>query len=221
MSSLKLTTHTKQSTYKVLTVADIYCASRSLYGLAKDKQAPQFFAKTLENGVPIFAVGLTSLSVCLGFLNATKSSATVFGYFVSLVTVFAVLNWTAILISHISFRRALKAQGISLSDLPYTGFLQPYGTYYALFVSILVVIFNGTCSFIFVRFLVLKKRDPGYDAFIPHFKASTFILKYLGIIIFVLNVVWWKIMKGTEKIQSSRVDLSTGRREFERHEDTA
>jgi amino acid transporter len=76
-------------------------------------------------------------------MNASKSSSTVFGYLVSLVTVFAVLNWVAILITHIRFRQALKAQGIATSDLPYVGFMQPYGSYFALFISVLVIIFNG------------------------------------------------------------------------------
>jgi amino acid transporter len=133
-------------------------------------------------------------------MNASKSSSTVFGYLVSLVTVFAVLNWVAILITHIRFRQALKAQGIATSDLPYVGFMQPYGSYFALFISILVIIFNG------------------YDAFIPHFKVDVFILKYIGTIIFVGNVTWWKLVKKTTFWGAETVDLATGRREFEERE---
>ncbi|KAF5981963.1 dicarboxylic amino acid permease [Fusarium bulbicola] len=176
--------------------SDIYCASRSLYGLAKDGQAPRIFAKARRNGNPIFAVGFTSLFICLGYMNASKSSSTVFGYFVSLVTVFAVLNWVAILISHIRFRQALKAQGIVAADLPYVGFLQPYGSYFSLFISLLVIVFNG------------------YDAFIPHFKPEVFVLKYLGTAIFIFNVFWWKVSRKTTFWSSTDVDLSTGRREW-------
>lgn len=127
----------------MLTIEDIYCASRSLYGLAKDGQAPRIFAKARENGNPTFAVVGASLFVALAYMNASKSAATVFQYLVSLVTVFAVLNWVAILASYLAFRRALSAQGIPLEDLPYVGTLQPYGAYYALLVSLLVIIFNG------------------------------------------------------------------------------
>jgi amino acid transporter len=122
-----------------LMLVDIYCASRSLYGLAKDGQAPRIFAKARENGNPIYAVGITSLFISLGYMNASKSSSTVFGYFVSLVTVFAVLNWVAILITHIRFRQALKAQGIVAANLP-------YGSYFSLFISLLVIVFNGDYS---------------------------------------------------------------------------
>lgn len=123
--------------------ADIYCASRSLYGLAKDGQAPAIFAKARKNGNPIYAVGAAAIFILLAYMNAVKSSSTVFGYLVSLVTVFAVLNWVALLVSHICFRNALKAQNISLNDLPYVGKFQPWGSYYALFMSVLVIIFNG------------------------------------------------------------------------------
>ncbi|EYB23453.1 hypothetical protein FG05_11458 [Fusarium graminearum] len=175
--------------------SDIYCASRSLYGLAKDGQAPRLFAKVRDNGNPIYAVGFTSVFIAMGYLNASKSSSAVFGYFVSLVTVFAVLNWVAVLITHIRFRHALKAQGIAVTELPYVGFLQPFGSYFSLTVSLLVIIFNG------------------YDAFIPHFKPETFVLKYLGTLIFVINVCWWKIRNKTTFWRLTDIDLVTGRRE--------
>ncbi|KIL92360.1 hypothetical protein FAVG1_04770 [Fusarium avenaceum] len=180
--------------------SDIYCASRSLYGLAKDSQAPRLFTKARENGNPVFAVGFTCLFILLGYLNASKSSSTVFNYFVSLVTVFAVLNWVAILITHIRFRQALKAQGIAVADLPYVGFLQPYGSYFSLFISLLVIVFNG------------------YDAFIPHFKPETFVLKYLGTAIFVFNIAWWKIAHKTKFWSATEIDLTTGRRQWEETE---
>ncbi|KAI8202284.1 hypothetical protein K4K52_006502 [Colletotrichum sp. SAR 10_76] len=177
--------------------SDIYCSSRTLYGLARDGQAPRLFAKTRENGNPVWAVAVSSVFIALGYMNASKSASTVFGYLVSLVTVFAVLNWVAILVTHIRFRRALEAQGIALSSLPYVGFLQPYGSYFALFISLLIVVFNG------------------YDAFIPHFKIDVFILKYIGLVVFGGNIVWWKFSKKTTFRQASAVDLVTGRRDFE------
>lgn len=89
------------------------------------------------------AVILSSSFVLVGYLNSSKSAASVFQYFVSLVTVFAVLNWIAILVSFLSFRRALKAQGIQVRELPYVGLLQPYGSYYALVISFAILFFNG------------------------------------------------------------------------------
>ncbi|KAM0326286.1 hypothetical protein ACHAQA_006884 [Verticillium albo-atrum] len=175
---------------------DIYCASRSLYGLSRDGQAPRIFSKTLDNGNPVWATAVASLPVCLGFMNASKSASQVFQYFVSLVTIFAVLNWMAILVSYISFRRALKAQNISTKVLPYVSIGQPWGSYYALLMSVLVILFSG------------------FDAFIPHFKPTTFVLKYLGIVIFIINVLLWKLWKKTKRVKPSETDLTTGRREY-------
>lgn len=204
----------------LLTRSDIYCASRSLYGLARDGQAPRLLAKARKNGNPIFAVGFTSLFICLGYMNASKSSATVFGYLVSLVTVFAVLNWVAILVSHIRFRQALKAQGISVADLPYSGFLQPYGSYFALFISLLVIVFNGKTRRHSISKAYTDFKIQGYDAFIPHFKVDTFILKYLGTILFIFNAAWWKVSKRTTFWAPTDVDLTTGRREWDETETT-
>jgi amino acid transporter len=55
----------------------------------------------------------------------------------------------------------------------------------------------------------------GYDAFIPHFSAKTFVLKYLGLVLFAMNILFWKYGKGGRRLSASRVDLVTGRREFE------
>ncbi|KAK7403504.1 hypothetical protein QQX98_010734 [Neonectria punicea] len=173
---------------------------KSLYGLARDGQAPAIFAKARKNGNPIYAVAAAAIFILLAYMNAAKSSSTVFGYFVSLVTVFAVLNWVALLVSHICFRRAVKAQGISLDDLSYVSKLQPWGSYYALFMSVLVIIFNG------------------YDAFIPHFKPEVFVLKYVGTVLFVGNIVWWKLYKKTTFIAPKLVNLVSGRRKFEEME---
>ena len=44
------------------------------------------------------------------------------------------------------------------------------------------------------------------------------MLKYLGNVLFVLNVLIWKYFKRTKRIKSSEVDLVTGRRAFEKTE---
>lgn len=79
-------------------------------------------------------------------MNAAKSASTVFGYFVSLVTVFGTLNWVNILVSYLGFRRGMKKQGESREQLPYKGPLQPYGTWFALAFTIIIIVFNGKSS---------------------------------------------------------------------------
>jgi amino acid transporter len=122
---------------------DIYVGARTLYSLAKDGHAPKIFLHTTKNGVPIWGVGATSLFCLLAYMNVSKSASTVFGYFVSLVTVFGTLNWINILVSYIGFRRGMKAQNIDFRSMPYRGPLQPYGAYFALFLTMVITFFNG------------------------------------------------------------------------------
>ncbi|KAL3433772.1 amino acid permease/ SLC12A domain-containing protein [Aspergillus tetrazonus] len=172
--------------------SDIYCSSSSLYGLAKDGQAPKLLAKTLKNGVPAWSVGFAALFCVLGYMNAAKSASTIFEYFVSLATIFALLNWLNILLSYLNFRRGLKRQDISLKEKSYCAVLQPYGAYYSMFITILCIIFSG------------------YDAFIPQFKADQFVLRYVGIVVYVGNFLFWRFYKGARHVRPCQMDLTTG-----------
>jgi amino acid transporter len=123
--------------------SDIYIGSRTLFGLARDGQAPRIFTWTSEKGVPLYGVAFTGIFAALAYMNAAKNSSQVFTYLVSLVTVFGTLNWVSILVSYINFTRGMKAQGIPRSLMPYRGPLQPYGSYLALAITVLVIFFNG------------------------------------------------------------------------------
>lgn len=63
----------------------MYCASRSLYGLALEGKAPKFFTKCNKAGVPIYCVGLVLLFALLSFLQLSNSAAVVLNWFVNLV----------------------------------------------------------------------------------------------------------------------------------------
>jgi amino acid transporter len=64
----------------------VYCASRSLFGLALEGKAPKIFARCTRNGVPIYCVALVLLISLLSFLQVSNSSAVVLGWFVNLVS---------------------------------------------------------------------------------------------------------------------------------------
>ena len=174
--------------------SDIYLASRTVWALAKDGQAPYLMQRTNSRGVPIPAVALSSIFIALGFMNATKSASTVFGYFVSLVTVFGALNWVAVLVSYLAMIRAMKAQGVSREIMPYRNILLPWGAWIALAVTAVVIIFSG------------------YAAFIPYFQVDKFMTSYIGIPVYVANVLWWKFVKKTKRVKPEEADLVTGRR---------
>lgn len=63
----------------------VYCASRSLYGLALEKKAPQILTRCTKTGVPIYCVLVVLLISLLSFMQISSGSATVLNWIVNLV----------------------------------------------------------------------------------------------------------------------------------------
>lgn len=63
----------------------VYCASRSLFGLALEGKAPKIFTRCTRNGVPVYCVLLVLLLSLLSFLQVSNNSAVVLQWFVNLV----------------------------------------------------------------------------------------------------------------------------------------
>ena len=64
----------------------VYCASRSLFGLALEGKAPRIFSKCTKNGVPIYCVILVLAISLISFLQVSSGSAVVLQWFVNLVS---------------------------------------------------------------------------------------------------------------------------------------
>lgn len=64
----------------------VYCASRSLFGLALEGKAPKVFTRCTRNGVPVYCVLLVLLLSLLSFLQVSSGSAVVLQWFVNLVS---------------------------------------------------------------------------------------------------------------------------------------
>ncbi|KAL9120315.1 MAG: hypothetical protein Q9187_003134, partial [Circinaria calcarea] len=62
----------------------VYCASRSLFGLALEGKAPRFLTKCTKQGVPIYCVLVVLLISLLSFLQVSNSASVVLQWFVSL-----------------------------------------------------------------------------------------------------------------------------------------
>ena len=63
----------------------VYCASRSLFGLALEGKAPRFLTKCTSNGVPAYCVLVVLLLSLLSFLQVSNSASIVLQWFVNLV----------------------------------------------------------------------------------------------------------------------------------------
>lgn len=177
--------------------SDQYIATRTLYGMAKDGNAPRIFTKCSKRGVPIIAFAFTGCFMGLAYLSASADALKVFGYFTSAVTIFGGLTWISILASHIGFMRGMKAQGISRDTLPYKSPFQPYSTYIALVFTVILCFFKGFDSFMGAKF--------DYTNFITH---------YIGIPVYIFGYVGFKLIRNTSYVRLHEMDLTSGAREF-------
>ncbi|PTB68545.1 hypothetical protein BBK36DRAFT_1156805 [Trichoderma citrinoviride] len=177
--------------------SDLYIASRTLYSIASDGNAPAIFKRTNKRGVPYPALFLCSAVACLAFLNVSTSSTVVFGYFVNLVTIFGILTWISILITHLFFLRARRAQNIPDSSMPYVAPQGYWGTAIALFFTILVSLTKNFDVFI---------HTPARQ-----FDYKNFITGYLGIPLYILLFFGHKLLTGSRILKPHEVDFLTGK----------
>ena len=185
--------------------SDLYIASRTLYGLAVEGNAPGIFSRTDRRGVPIYALGMSALFCLLAFLNVDSASQTVFKYFVNLVTIFGILTWISILVSHIYFVRARRAQGITNDQLAFVSPGGIWGSYISLAFCILIAIFKG------------------YDYFIPKpaygkWDYKNFITAYLGIPLYLIMIFGFKFIKKTKGARPETADLYSGKAKIDEEE---
>ena len=146
--------------------SDLYAASRTLYGMACDGQAPRIFAKTISNGLPIWSLVATALFGVLAYMNIGTTGEEAFNYLVAVGSVSGLINWCAhpllstksastflltptvahrlvILITYLRFYYGLKRQGFDRRDLAYQAPLQPYASYFGAFMMTIIIIFNS------------------------------------------------------------------------------
>ncbi|KAM0253903.1 hypothetical protein ACHAQJ_007078 [Trichoderma viride] len=170
----------------------VYCASRSLYGLALEGKAPRFLATCTKAGVPVYCVGFTLLFALLSFLQLSSNTAVVLNWFVSLVTASQLINFCAVCVSYLCFHRALKAQGISRDSLPYKAWFMPYAAWYAL-VWTFVMAFVG-----------------GYTVFLPlpgFWNVPDFLFSYAMIFVYPILYFGYKIVRKTKIRKPEEIDL--------------
>ncbi|KAK2014449.1 amino acid permease [Colletotrichum eremochloae] len=172
--------------------SDIYISSRTLYGIAADGKAPRIFTRTTKAGVPFVALGLCGVFCCLAYMSVSSGAAAVFGYLTNVVTVFGLLTWISILVSHIFFCRAREAQSIDAAYIPYRAPLGVWGSYIAL------------------GFLIILILTKGIEVFVGTFDYKNFIVQYIGIPVYLTCLFGFKILKKSHRVHPATADLVTG-----------
>ena len=189
--------------------SDLYIATRTLYGLAKEGNSHPIFARTDRRGVPIYALGLSAFIALIAFLNVADDSRKVFMYFVNLVTIFGLLTWISILVTHIYFVKARRAQGVDESQMHYVAPFGLFGTYFALCFCIVIAIFKN-----FDVFVHVKGREGG-----EKFDYKNFITGYLGIPLYLIMIAGYKLFTRTPGWTPLNADLFTGKDVIDREEE--
>jgi amino acid transporter len=174
--------------------AFLYSASRYLFALAQNGQAPKFLLTCTKKGIPIYAVILTACISALTYLSCGSGAAAVFNWMLNLTTVGNLFTWCSILLASIRFQAHIKAQGVSRDSMPMKSPFQPYTAWFALIFFSLIIIFNGW-----------KVFTAG------NWSTSDFITAYIGIPIYFALYIFWKVFKGTKMVRSSEADLWTGK----------
>lgn len=181
--------------------SDLYIASRTLFGLAREGKAPRIFARTDKRGVPVYSLGVSALFSLLAFMNVADDSKTVFNYFVNLVTIFGLLTWISILVTHIYFRRARYAQGIRDEDMPYVSPTGTIGSYLALAFCVIIALFKN------------------FSVFVGTFDVKNFVTGYLGIPLYLILIFGYKLTHRNSGIRPENADLFSGKEAIDREEE--
>jgi amino acid transporter len=171
----------------------VYCASRSLFGLALEGKAPRFLTKCTRQGVPVYCVIVVLLIALLSFLQVSNNAAVVLQWFINLVTASQLINYSVVSVTYLCWYAALQAQGVDRNSLPYKAPLQPFAAWYSL-VGCFVMTFVG-----------------GYTVFLPgNWDVPTFLFSYTMIGVCPVLYIGWKVLKRSRIWKSEEVDLIHG-----------
>ncbi|KAF1816735.1 amino acid permease Dip5 [Eremomyces bilateralis CBS 781.70] len=183
--------------------SDLYIGSRTIYGLAKEGKAPRIFAWTDKRGVPVFSLLICILISSLAFMNVSSDSRNVFLYFVNVVSILGLLTWISILVAHIGFIRARKAQNVPVESLAFKSPFGLWGSSIALFFCCLIALTKNFNVFV---------HDEKYG----NLDVPNFITGYIGIPVYLTLIAGYKLVYRNKAIDPKTADLWTGREEYER-----
>jgi AAT family amino acid transporter len=115
----------------------IFSATRMLYTLGVNGQAPKFFKKISGNGVPLFGTIAVLIGLAIGVVLSYISPPNIFVYVYSASVLPGMIPWFIILISQIRFR---KVKGAKMAKHPFKMPFAPFTNYLTIAFLIMVLI---------------------------------------------------------------------------------
>lgn len=116
--------------------SSMYSSSRMLNSLARDRQAPKLFLKTNKNGVPVFALGLSSTVLLLTAILSYVLPSKVFVILASSSGFLAMINWLTISTTHYFYRKKWLAKDPERVKYKAPGY--PYSSFVLIILILLI-----------------------------------------------------------------------------------
>ena len=120
--------------------SNLYSATRILWHMGRQGEAPRIFGKITSYGLPIFALLLTAIVGSTVFLSSLVGNAIFFTYIVQVSSLSGFIAWFGIALSHYRFRKQYVAAGNKVSDLKFSARFFPVGPIVAMLVLLCVMI---------------------------------------------------------------------------------
>lgn len=185
----------------VLSVANsaFYSSSRMLLSLAHQGWAPKIFEYIDRAGRPTIGIAAAMLFSIIAFCATSPKEEEVFVWLLAISGLSQVFTWFTICLSHIRFRRAMKVQGRSLGELGFRSQVGTWGSVYAGFVMILILIGQ---FWVAIAPIGTAELD-----------AKNFFENYLAMPIWIALYLGYKIWKKDWSlfIRADKIDLIRGR----------
>ncbi|ERT00433.1 hypothetical protein HMPREF1624_03804 [Sporothrix schenckii ATCC 58251] len=164
--------------------------SRILYGMAMEGRAPRFLTRVNRFSIPHYTVLFYAVFMGLAYMSLSSTAANVFDWLKDLVSIATLVNWLVYLIVYLRFYYAFQKQGLSRSRLPWASPLQPYLSWWSLFLLILVLLTGGFSTFIH-----------------GHWSTETFISSYINVPIFLALYFSYKFIRKSKIIPLSEIPI--------------
>lgn len=159
----------------------LYGSSRALFSMALQGDAPAIFGRTNRFGVPIYAVGFSSLFTFLAYLNMSNSASTVFTWLSNIATIAGFISWMFVSITYLKFRKVIDYHDLN-DRIPYRPPLQIVGAWGASVFFAVLTLTNGYAVFI-------KGKWSVNDFF------SAYVTVLIVIVLYVGSLIWHKEYK--------------------------
>jgi L-asparagine transporter-like permease len=106
---------------------DFYLTTRMLFSLSRGQYAPEWLGRLSENGVPRYALAVSTAGMVAAILLTIYAPAKAFLLLYGIAVAGMLFVWIVILLTHLAFRRALGPERVA--HLPLRLRLFPYSTW--------------------------------------------------------------------------------------------